>query len=755
MKNFRSKVTENEKSRLKKSEILTRRSLNYRSTGAAVVVIVLLGILIGRLAYLQLIVYAQYRDDALDVYTTEYKIPADRGVIFDRNLSVLADSVTVETVFISPPHINGDAEAELIAQELSKILSIDKDNILEKTKKKGTQYQIIKRNIELETADQVRHFIIDNNLQKCVHLEESSKRVYLYDNLASHIIGFSGADNQGLIGLEAYYDEKLKGKDGKVLRGKDGRGNDLSIKLESYVKPVDGTSLVLTIDMTIQSILEKYLKEAYIEHNPKSRAMGVIMDVNTGEILALSVVPDFNLNDPYVLDEKSQAILDVFVGSEEEKTKLKVNLLYKMWNNKVVSEPYETGSTFKVVTASMALEENVVKLTDTFHCSSAGIVIGGANIHCHKAGGHGTQTFVQALQNSCNPSFVNIGLRIGTKKFPEYISKFGYLEKSGIDYAGEATTIWHKKFNELELAVSAFGQTFKVTPISHIRALAVVANGGNLITPHLVKGYADSDGNIKELLKYGITRRVISEETSKTVLEIMQGGITVGSTKNANVEGYKISAKTGTSQKRDQQSVDGMNPYVSSCIAFAPADDPQLVILIAIDEPNGQSREFYGGLVAAPVVSKVLGEVLPYMKFPKTEPIANKFNIIVEDLRGKTIEEATKLLKDNKLDCKIVGDGDIVLSQLPITGEKISEGGKVILYTGKNTPEGIAVPNVLGLDPDSAADKLIKAGLNIKVVGVYNTGSGAKAVYQSRVAGTAVAEGAVIEVEFKNYEVTD
>ncbi|MDD2269877.1 MAG: penicillin-binding transpeptidase domain-containing protein [Eubacteriales bacterium] len=755
MKNFLSKISKTEKNKLKKSEILTRRSLNYRSLSGVVTVVVLLGLLIGRLAYLQLIVYADYREDALDVYTTEYKIPADRGVIFDRNLDVLADSVTVETVFISPPHIDGEAEAELIAEGLSNILSIDKESILEKTKKKGTQYQIIKRNIELEQADEIRRFILGNELQKCVHLEESSKRVYLYDTLASHVIGFSGADNQGLIGLESFYDKKLKGIDGKVLRGKDGRGNDLSIRLESYVSPVDGTSLVLTIDMTIQSILEKYLKEAYIEHNPQNRAMGVIMDVNTGEILALSVLPDFNLNDPYVLDEKSQALLDAFVGSEEDKSKYKIELLNRMWNNKVVSEPYETGSTFKVLTSSMALDTNSVKLTDTFHCSSAGIVVGGANIHCHKHGGHGTQTFVEALQNSCNPSFVNIALRIGTNNFVKYMGRFGFFEKTGIDYAGEASTIWHKKFNELELAVSGFGQTFKVTPIAHIRALAAAANGGNLVTPHLVKAYADSNGKIKETLDYGVTRRVISEATSKQILEIMYGGITHGSTKNASVEGYKISAKTGTSQKRDQQSDGSFTPYVSSCIAYAPADDPQIVIFIAIDEPKGQSHEFYGGLVAAPVISKVLSEVLSYMKVPKTEVIENKFMVTVDDLRGKTVEEAQKLLKAKKLEYKVVGDGDIVLSQLPLAGETISEGGKVILYTSKNAPEGISVPNVIGLDPEKAAQKLIKAGLNIKAVGAYDSGSGSKAVSQNITAGSAVAEGAVIEVEFKNYEVTD
>lgn len=740
---------------LKKNEKVTMKSINWRSTAAVAIVIVMLAGLVGRLAYLQLINYEQYRNDALEQYTTEYTIAAHRGTLYDRNMTVLAKSISVETVFISPKHIKSTSETSVIADGLAEILGVDRATILDKASKTQSQYQIIKKNVDLATADLVRQFILDNDLSHCVHLEEGSKRYYYYGSLASHVIGFTGVDNQGIYGIERYYDDILKGVDGRVIKGQDGIGNDLDYKYESYIDAIDGSNMVLTIDWTIQSILEKYLQEAYDENNPRNRAMGVIMDVNTGEILAMSIVPGYDLNNPYTLDAKSQALLDSFAGTQEQVTTYKSTLLYQMWNNKVVSEPYETGSTFKVVTAAMALEEKVVDLDDTFVCPSSGIVVGGIPIHCHKAGGHGIQTFVEALQNSCNPSFVQIGLKIGNDLFYKYVDQFGYFEKTGIDIGDEASTIWHKNFNEVELAVSAFGQTFKVTPIAHIRALAAVANGGYLVTPHFAKALIDDDMNVIKTFEYDNSRQVVSQSVCDTIIGILKDGIKVGSTKNAYVEGYNIAAKTGTSEKKDVAGEDGFTPYVSSCIAYAPAEDPQIIIYIAIDEPTG--TDYYGGLIAAPVISKVLTEVLPYMKIPKNNTDAdNTYSVNIDDYRGMTPEEAKSALTGLKLNCKIVGEGSKIVDQLPRFGETISEGGKVILYTDDQRLERtISVPNLSGLSPSAAANKLIAAGLNIKITGAYQSGSGSKASSQSIESGSMVTEGTVIEVEFKYYEGID
>ncbi|MDD2269876.1 MAG: penicillin-binding transpeptidase domain-containing protein, partial [Eubacteriales bacterium] len=526
---------------------------------------------------------------------------------------------------------------------------------------------------------------------------------------------------------------------------------------ENTVEAIDGSNLVLTIDWNIQTILDKYLKESYDHNNPRNRAMGIIMDVSNGEILAMSVMPDYNLNDPYTLDTKSQALYDAFIGTDEEKNKYKADLLYKMWANKLVSEPFETGSTFKVITAAMALEENENIINASFVCQYNGIVVGGIAIPCHVKQGHGIQNFTQALQNSCNPSYVQIAQQLGRSTFYKYVDQFGYFESTGIDTIDEASAIWHKNFNEVELAVSSFGQTFKVTALSHVRALAAIANGGYVVTPHLVKELTDSDGKILKSFDYGYARQVISAKSGEKIVEILKDGTFTGSTKNVYVEGYNIAAKTGTSQIKDKPVEENYTPYVASCIAYAPAEDPQIVILIAIDEPDGPNGDYYGGVIAAPVISKVLTEVLPYMKIPKNTSGENdSYNISVTNVTGQNIDAAKTAITDLKLKPKVIGEGTTVVSQYPEAGSIVAGGGRVVLITdGTVLQDTVTVPNLRGYSLSAATDMLKSVGLNIKATGSYKAGSGSKASIQSVKAGERVPDGTVIEVEFKYYEGID
>ena len=734
--------------------------INRRGTVAVIVVFALLAGLIGRLAYLQIVTDDEYRVSAYANYTAEYKLTAKRGSIYDRNKNVLAKSVIVETVFISPYHIKTQDQAKLVADGLSELLDVDRAEIYEKTSKSESKYQIIKKNVDILTGDKILEYAKENKLTDIIHLEETSKRSYIYGNLASHTLGFVNNDNRGLYGLESYYDEVLRGVDGRVVRGRDGLGNYLGVKYENTVEATHGSNLVLTIDWNVQSILDKYLKEAYDYNNPRNRAMGIIMDVNNGEILAMSVMPDYNLNDPYVLDAKSQAKYDAFIATnptDEEKNKYKANLLYSMWSNKLISEPYETGSTFKVITAAMALEENENIINSSFECKYGGIVVGGIAIPCHLKQGHGIQNFTQALQNSCNPSFVQIAQQIGRSTFYKYVQQFGYFESTGIDTIDEASALWHKNFNEVELAVSSFGQTFKVTALSHVRALASVANGGYIVTPHLVKELVDADGKILKTFEYGNIRQVLSPKTGEKIVEILKDGTFTGSTKNVYVEGYNVAAKTGTSQVKDKPVEDNFTPYISSTIAYAPAEDPQIIILIAIDEPDGPNGDYYGGVIAAPVISKVLTEVLPYLKIPKNTAGENdSYNISVSNVTGQNIDAAKTAITGLKLKAKVIGEGTTVVSQYPEAGSIVAEGGRVVLITDNTTLENtVTVPNLRGYSLSTATDMLKAVGLNIKATGSYKAGTGSKASVQSVAAGERVPEGTVIEVEFKYYEGID
>lgn len=767
------------------SKTIQKQVLN-RTMVALVAILVLFGILAGRLAYLQLINYADLRNKVLQQYSSTIVLPASRGTIYDRNMKVLAMSETVETVFISPKGIM-DAIAKqekseiikesekvdyknLIASNLSSLLGVESSFVLERMTKTHSQYEIIKKEVDEETANKVRKFIIDNNLSTMVNLEEASKRYYQYNDLASHLLGFNGTDG-GLMGLEKYYDDELSGTDGRIVKAKNAGGYDMPYKYETYVEAQNGANLVTTIDVNIQSIVEKYLEKVYNDQQAKNRVAAVVMDVDTGDILASGVYPDFNLNDPYTLTGEYLAEYEAFVEAgvitktdaetgeeysvpitDEDKQKKKSDLLYKLWNNKVVSEIYEPGSTFKIVTTAIAMEEGVAGLGDGYPCHG-NIVVDGVNIHCHKAGGHGAQSFAETLQNSCNPAFVSLGLRIGKDSFMRYFEEFGYLDLTGCDMVGESSTYYYgtnnSQFGRVELATYSFGQSFKTSILQQLRATSVVANGGYLVTPHLAKYLTDDNGNITYTFEYETNRQVVSSEVSKSIVDILYGGINTGSTKNAAVEGYSIAAKTGTSQKLDIRDRD---VYVSSCVAFAPAEDPQIAIIVVVDEPS--VHDFYGGLVAAPVVSSILSEVLPYLEIPRNGEVEHK-SITVTKMIDKSLEDAKKAVEDLGLEYRVVGNGDKVVDQMPHSGTVLTEGGKVILYTEyEEEHKTVFVPDVKGYRAQDALTVLYNKGLNVRVTGAYSssiTGTPMVAL-QDIAAGTEVPEGTVITVEFRYSE---
>ena len=772
----------------------SRRRINKKSTILLIFIILAAIVLVGRLAYYSIYKYDEYQNKTIAQSVTESVIKAGRGTIYDRNMNILSVSVSVERIFISPADIpnmtvkeyiddyvdnmkgnkkdKAEEKARLtaefddlsisvgedIANELSEILGVDKDTIMQKVAKTNRKDETIKKKVDENVADLVRDVIKRKHYSTCIYLEEDTRRSYPYGTLASHILGFTGTDNTGLAGIELYYDKMLSGINGKIIKAVNGVGDQMPYKYESYIPATEGTNVMLTIDANIQRMLEKNLETAYSDTQAECGVMGVVLDVDTYEVLGMAILPNFDCNDPYTLDSKSQSKLDNFKGTEEEKNKEYSELIYGLWENRFITDTYEPGSTFKMVVAASAIEEGLVKKSETFNCSGSIRVDGYPKpIGCHLRSGHGIQTFEEALWHSCNPVFVTMGLRMGTERFFKYFKAFGYMNKTGIDLPGERMGIWFERFNTVELAVSAFGQTFTVTPIQHIAAVAAVANGGYLGTPHILKATLDEDSNIVSTSDNTKKRQVISEETSKEIVAYMEGGINSGgSARNAYVKGYRVAAKTGTTVKTALRSETGETKYIGSCVAFAPADDPKVAVMVLIDEPVGS---YYGGTVAAPVVSRILADVLPYLgvepQYDDDELETVAYNI--SSYIGDTVTDAkAKIIKDD-YKYEVVGSGLTVIKQVPKAGESLAHGGTIVLYTDETTTGKTIVPNVIGMTPSVANKTLVDSGLNITVVGTSPDHiDSAVAVTQSVSAGDTVEKGTVITVDFRNYSnITD
>lgn len=713
-----------------------------------------------KLYQVQIIKHDHYQELAVEQQTRESTVTAARGTIYDTNGKILAMSASVETVFISPyeAKLYGE-DKELIAQTLSSLLNVDKDGVLEKLKDTNSWYKTIKKKIETDLAEKVRQFIKDNKI-KSVHLETDSKRYYPYSNLACHVIGFVGDDNTGLEGLEAQYNSYLAGTDGRIVRLKNAKGTDmLFTDFENYYDSKNGDDVTLTIDSTIQFYVEKYLAQAIKDYDVQNGGACIVMQPKTGEILALASCGNYNLNDYQAVSPEAAAELAKITDEANYKEKLKEALLAQ-WRDKALADTYEPGSVFKIITCAMALEENVVNLDNTFFCGGSMEVLGRTSpLKCWKTIGHGSQTLVEAMQHSCNVALVSIGLRVGAEAFYKYIDAFGFFEKTGIDLPGESGSLWWpekdfaNKKNLSSLAAASFGQTFKITPLQMVSAVSAVVNGGDLMKPYIVKHITDSDGKTALANEPTMVREVISAQTSNTMCDILEAvvGGKEGTGKNAYVPGYKIGGKTGTSEDVHAEATEGgEKKYIVSFCGVAPTDDPQVVILLLLDNPSTKSGIYIsGGNMAAPVVGHILSEVLPYLGIQPTYTDDEKkdLDIAVPKLTEKSVEDATQLLKKEGLTVRIIGDGTTVTDQLPSENVYIAPGSQVILYAGQKKPSNtVTVPELYGKSFAEAKKALEGAGLFIKSGGTLMSTTSAVVSTQSIKKNESVPVGSVIEV---------
>ena len=676
-------------------------------------------------------------------------LTAKRGNIYDRNGEVLATSATAWTVYITPQDIKTDQERTTIAAGLSEILSLDYETVLAKTKK-STYYEKIASAIEKTDADKVRAFISDNSLGAIVGLDETTKRYYPNDNLASTVIGFVGTDNQGLSGLESYYDEQLRGIAGRVIAAKNARGADMPFSYEKVVDAQSGSNLTLTIDKYIQYVAEKYLEEAVAENNVTNRGCVIVMNPNTAGIYAMATKPDYNLNTPFAITDES-----VLAALEELKDTEGYGDAYSraqqaQWRNKAISDTYEPGSVFKIVTGSSAIEEKAVTQASSFSCPGY-IVIAGTRYNCHNHSGHGTQNLAAAFANSCNPAFIQIGQNLGTKAFFRYFQAYGLTAKTGIDLPGETSPVAGVTYHDgstmsiVDLASESFGQGFNVTPIQLITAVSAAINGGYLLQPHVVSEITDADGNVVKTVDTTTKRQVLSNETSKLVCSLLENVVSSGSGKNAYVAGYHVGGKTGTSQKLAGDAA----ARVASFCGFAPAYDPQVVVLVVLDEPHGGN--IYGGTIAAPVAGKILSEILPYLGVEPqyTESELATLDKTTPSVTGQSVGDARAAIAAAGLNCKVIGSGESVERQVPSAGKSISESGTVVLYTGADEAEMVTVPNFTGMSVSQANEAAVGCGLNIKFSGSSLTTSGAVAYAQDHEANSSVEIGTIVTVSFR------
>lgn len=713
-----------------------------------------------RIGYWQFVRGDELKAKAEAQQTSSVAITADRGKIYDRNGVVLAESAAVDTVVCNPKQIQLDKAESVVSEKLSEILGMDSEEIYKLvTKDKG--YQVIKKRISAEESEKIRALKDSKknpdsySLYKGVYFETDSKRYYSY-SIASQVIGFTGYENNGLYGVEKTFDDALSGKNGSIESLSSAGGTSIDLEYEDISLSESGADVTLTIDETIQHLLEKHLETAVIESQLKEGAAGIVMNPKTGEILAMSSKPDFDLNDPYSIDTflkyaidlNEDEILSLYDSADEdEKNTAIAGIRNKMWRNKAISDTYEPGSTFKIITASIALEENVVNLNSGFYCSGSKQVADRV-IRCHKREGHGAETFVEGVQNSCNPVFMELGLRIGSEKFMEYFKAFGFTEKTGVELIGESGSIYYKnKMSETDLATSSFGQGFSITPIQLVTAVSAVVNGGDLMKPHIVKEIRNDSGILKSY-QPEVVNKVISQETSDIMKEILEGVVSspTGSGKNAYIKGYRIGGKTGTSEKGRNN-----DKRIASFIGFAPADDPQIVVLIMMDEPQVSVR--YGGTIAAPVVGSLIEEILEYLGVERqyTESEAETVSVNVPEIRGMSLSEAKDTLTSQGFKVRVKGDGDTVDDQLPKPGVSIGANSTVIIYT-EEIPEDnyVTVPDVSGMSVEGARSTLEDCGLNFATSGAGLAASGARAVKQSIDAGEKVSPATVISVEFRN-----
>lgn len=702
---------------------------------------------------------AKYQAMANETQFRSTTVTANRGSIYDRNGKILAQSATVYTVAIDPKGIDmidGEAEKErqkkIIADYLSEKLGVDRAKIVEKFEKVNRRQENIATKIEKPVVDEINAYLSEQDVtSNLVFTIADTKRYYPQNELAAAVIGFTNAEGDGQYGVELQYNEYLSGVDGKIISAKDGAGQQMPYKNDKIYEAQDGNSLYLTLDMTLQHYLEKALYKAVSDFNANNRSCGIIMEAKTGAILAMATAPGFDLNDRSSLySAVDRAKVDA-VENEEERDELYAALREKQWKNKAVSERYYPGSVFKVITGSSALEEKVISLQSTFNCGRT-IWVADTAFNCWANYSHGTQDFTTAMTNSCNPAFVQIGQALGAEKFCEYFESYGLTEPTGIDLPSEATSFYvpYSRMGPVELGSSSFGQTNTITPIQMITAYAAAINGGDLVTPYVVSKIVDANGNVVRTTEPNIRRQVISDETSAEMRQVLEDVVNTKNGSNAYIKGYRIGGKSGTSQKQEENIKQGRDDlYVSSYCAFAPADDPEIIMLIMVDEPTG--KDYYGSVVAAPSVAEVLSEALPYLGYyPEyTEEELEQMDITVPDVVEQSVTTASDTLTSLGLKAVVVGNGDEVVAQVPERGSAVRRNGKIILYTDDDyEEETVTVPNLSGMTLSQVNETLSAYDLNLKVSGGAAQREGALATVQNYGEGAIVTKGTVIEVVF-------
>ena len=714
-------------------------------------------VLFFKLYSLQITRHEELQSKAVSQQTRSSVVNADRGTIYDASGNILAISSTAETIFLSPKEINDALNdeknpvtwtKETLAGALADILDVSEEGILKKMARTNSMYEVLKYRVEEDVANEVRQYINDHKV-KGVFLTTDAKRYYPYSDLASHVIGFVGTDYTGLYGLEAEYDKDLQGKSGLVVTAKDNKQNDMLFEYSQYFDPEDGDELQVTLEATVQYYLQKGMEDMCDAFSPANGATGIVMDVRNGGILAMASYPNYDLNDFSTVTD--QTLLERIERGELEKADAQLI----QWRNKALNDTYEPGSTFKILTLAAALEEGLIDKNTTVNCSGA-VTISGQTIHCSSKAGHGLQNLEQTVGNSCNPAFISYGLKLGTEKFYEYMRSFGIMSPTGIDLGGEATGVFaaDANFTQLDLACYAFGQNFTVTPLALITAQAACVNGGYLYTPHFAQQITDSDGNVIWQHDDTPVRQVISEETSATVRECLEYVVAKGTGKNGQVAGYRIGGKTGTADKGQTGDV------VVSFLCFAPADDPQIMMLITMDTPSRSTGTYVsGGNMVAPYASHIMEEILPYLGIEPSYSAEELMGVdtTVPNVIGMSVQEAKDRMKERGFTCKVEGDGESITDQTPVGGAIIPGKSTVVLYAGVDKPDKMCtVPSLVGRTASEANTAATNAGLLLRFTGTTSSESNTVLVFsQDLEAGTEVPAGTVITVRLGDTTVRD
>ena len=714
-------------------------------------------VLFFKLYSLQITRHEELQSKAVSQQTRSSVVNADRGTIYDASGNILAISSTAETIFLSPKEINDALNdeknpvtwtKETLAGALADILDVSEEGILKKMARTNSMYEVLKYRVEEDVANEVRQYINDHKV-KGVFLTTDAKRYYPYSDLASHVIGFVGTDYTGLYGLEAEYDKDLQGKSGLVVTAKDNKQNDMLFEYSQYFDPEDGDELQVTLEATVQYYLQKGMEDMCDAFSPANGATGIVMDVRNGGILAMASYPNYDLNDFSTVTD--QTLLERIERGEIDTGDAQLI----QWRNKALNDTYEPGSTFKILTLAAALEEGLIDKNTTVNCSGA-VTISGQTIHCSSKAGHGLQNLEQTVGNSCNPAFISYGLKLGTEKFYEYMRSFGIMSPTGIDLGGEATGVFaaDANFTQLDLACYAFGQNFTVTPLALITAQAACVNGGYLYTPHFAQQITDSDGNVIWQHDDTPVRQVISEETSATVRECLEYVVAKGTGKNGQVAGYRIGGKTGTADKGQTGDV------VVSFLCFAPADDPQIMMLITMDTPSRSTGTYVsGGNMVAPYASHIMEEILPYLGIEPSYSAEELMGVdtTVPNVIGMSVQEAKDRMKERGFICKVEGDGESITDQTPVGGAIIPGKSTVILYAGVDKPDKMCtVPSLVGRTASEANTAATNAGLLLRFTGTTSSESNTVLVFsQDLEAGTEVPAGTVITVRLGDTTVRD